>query len=160
VGTRRTYAEITRRYISGSGLGVTPRLEVTAETVSDWILELRALGISPKTIRNIHGLASGAFKEALLAGTASRNPFVGLAPKTKTHSEDTAVFMFPAQIAAVIAACPLHYQQLVHFLSASGLRWGEASALAVKHFDRETGSVNVRRAWKETDAGAYLLGEP
>ena len=62
VGTRRNYGEITRRYIVGSPLGSTPWLEVTAETVSDWILELQALGISPKTIRNIHGLASGAFK--------------------------------------------------------------------------------------------------
>jgi integrase len=160
VGTRRTYAEITRRYISGSELGVTPWLEVTAATVSDWILELRALGISPKTIRNIHGLASGAFKEALLAGTARRNPFVGLAPKSKTHSEDTAVFMSPAQIETVIAACPPHYQLLVYLLFASGLRWGEATALAVKHFDRKTGAVNVHRAWKETDAGVYVLGEP
>ena len=87
VGTRRAYAEITRRYIAGSELGATPWLEVTAETVSDWILDLREIGISPKTIRNIHGLASGAFKEAVIAGTAPRNPFVGLAPNEKTYNE-------------------------------------------------------------------------
>lgn len=160
VGTRRNYGEITRRYVVGSPLGSTPWLEVTAETVADWILELQALGISPKTIRNIHGLASGAFKEAVAAGTAPRNPFVGLAPKSKTHAEDYVVFLTPAQIATVTFACPPHYRLLVHFLFASGLRWGEATALTVKHFDRKTGDVLVRQAWKETASKVYVLGEP
>ena len=104
VGTRRNYAEITRRYIVGSPLGSTPWLEVTAETVRDWILELQALGISPKTIRNVHGLASGAFKEAVIAGTAPRNPCVGLAPNEKTYNEDVAVYLNAGQMATVIAA--------------------------------------------------------
>ena len=146
MGTRRTYSEISRRYISGTTLGSTPWLEVTAETVSDWILELRALGISPKSIRNIHGLASSAFKEALLAGTARRNPFVGLAPNEKTYAEDIAVFLTPEQIETVIAACPPHNRLLVHFLFASGLRWAEATALGISP---SGGSVPRRRVARQ-----------
>jgi len=141
---------MTKRYISGTAFGATPWKEVTAETVSDWVLELRRRGLSPKTIRNVHSVASSAWKEAVLAGTAPRNPCVGLGPSEKTYAEDVAIFMTPAQQAALVEACPVHYKPLVVFLLASGLRWSEATALLVSDFDAVKGTVRVRQAWKDT----------
>ena len=162
-GTRRTYGEMTRRYILGTTFGATPWQEVTAETVSDWVLELRGRGLSPKTIRNVHSVASSAWKEAVQAGTAPRNPCVGLGPSEKTYPEDVATFLNPSQREAVIQACPTHYRLLLLFLLASGLRWSEATALWVSDFNAKAGTIRVRRAWKDTGGaatGVYVLGPP
>ena len=77
---------MVRRYIVGPAFGATPWQEVNAEIVSNWVLELRSRGHSPQTIRNCHSVASSTWNEAVQAGTAPRNPCLGLAPSKKSHS--------------------------------------------------------------------------
>ncbi len=105
-GTRAGYQLEISRYLEGTDLGLTPWREVTADNVSDWVLQLTARGLSAKTVINVHGLTSAAWKQAIKAGDTVINPFDGLAPKNRKLSEDIAVYLTPEQFRVIWEATP------------------------------------------------------
>lgn len=65
------------------------------------------------------------------------------------------------QFRLLLYATPSHYRLLVHTLAATGMRWGEVTALRVSDVELETSRLKVRQAWKETGvSGVYALGSP
>ena len=158
-GTRANYVREVDRYINGTQFGQTPWQEVTAATASDWIIGLTRRGLSPKTIKNCHGLASSSWKEAIRAGNATLNPLVGLAPRVTIHSEDIALYLTPSQFLSLYEVTPEHYKLFVHCLAATGMRFSEMTALRVKNIDGSL--VKVREAWKKSaKTRVYVLGTP
>lgn len=91
--------------------------------------------LSNKTCMNIHGLVSAAYRQALEADVApvvDRNPFA-LRPVKKGARKETRVFLDDTQLAALLAVMDGDYALLVEFLAKTGLRWGEAAGLTVRH---------------------------
>jgi integrase len=160
-GTRAGYQLEIERYLKGTDLGLTPWREVTADNVSDWVLILTARGLSAKTVINVHGLTSAAWKQAIKAGDTVINPFDGLAPKNRKLSEDIAVYLTPEQFRIIWEATPIFYQPFVHCLAATGVRISELTALTVNNVDSEGSLIRIRQAWKKTaKPRVYALGEP
>ncbi|WP_037899890.1 tyrosine-type recombinase/integrase [Streptomyces sp. NRRL S-350] len=132
--------------------------------------------MSPKTLRNIHGLVSSILEEATNEEPPlrSRNPFklVSL-PRTddsgvdadEDSDDEDRCYLTPREVEAIVGELQRPEDKLLVRLGyATGLRWGELSALTRRHIFRDPrdGKVKVRvaRAWKWAPEKGYYLGTP
>lgn len=130
--------------------------QITDKRVRQWVNWLeKTRRNAPKTIANKHGFLFALFASLHKAGTIPTNPCAD----TKLPRVDQAemCFLEPDEYAALEAALPEEWRLLVRFLVASGVRWGEATALRVGNVDTLHDTVRVRWAWKYT-GGARVLG--
>ena len=126
--------------------------------------------MSPKTIRNVHGLLSGILREAVQAEPPlrARNPCEltrlprtddDLAGADAEDGEDIE-FLEPDEVEAIISRLSRRMDQLLASMArGTGMRWGEVTALApmcVLLADPSKPKVRVRRAWKKDGKRGYL----
>ncbi|WP_406411126.1 site-specific integrase [Streptomyces halstedii] len=128
--------------------------------------------MSPKTIKNLHGLLASILEEAVKAEPPlrDRNPCrLSKLPRTDddgTSAEDgeDIEFLEPQEVAAIISHMTRRSDQLLATVKyGTGLRWGELTALApmcVLQADTAKAKVRVRRAWKKDGKGGYCIGTP
>jgi integrase len=137
--------------------------EITREDVGRWLIGLTQANKSPKTIKNIHGLASSIMSDAIATGRygVTRNEFKGAAAKLADVRTEEMVFLTRQEFDSVLAATPEHYQPFTLFQYLTGLRWSEATALTVADVQilgRRT--VTVNKAWKRQPDNTFSLGPP
>jgi integrase len=146
--------------------------ELDALTIQTWVAQMLAgekdperpgkwlrRPLAPKTVRNVHGIlhkiVGGAVSQRLIRAnpcTASHLPKV-------PHKEMR--FLAEPDIGRLIAAVPPHWRPLVLLLVSTGLRWGEATGLQVKHVDVLAGRLTVLRSMHELPgSGEIVFGEP
>lgn len=119
---------------------------LTPEVIARWVNARAKAGYSGKSIANAHGFLSAAMNRAVRAGHIPSNPCKGTRiPKTVT---EPMVFLTHDEYARFIGYFPPRWVPLAAFLFATGLRWGEATALRVSDVDLEAATVTVHRAWK------------
>ncbi|WP_030747703.1 site-specific integrase [Streptomyces sp. NRRL F-5135] len=123
--------------------------------------------MSPKTLKNLHGLLSSVLNEAVEAEPPlrARNPcpLVRL-PRTDDDGVDDdgedMEFMTPEEIAGIVDCLKRPEDKtFVRVAYGTGLRWGEITALAKRHARTRHGEYEIRvsRAWKiHPDDGPYL----
>lgn len=129
--------------------------------------------MSPKTIRNLHGLLSSILQEAVEEDPPlrDRNPCRGVRlPRTDdqgTSGDDLGEdmeFLEPDEVAGIASRMrTAQGRRLVEDLYATGLRWGEVSALAGFHLlltDPARPAVKVTRAFKWARSRGFYLGPP
>ncbi|MGW4123605.1 tyrosine-type recombinase/integrase [Nocardia sp. NPDC004711] len=157
VGSRQRYERFMRNDIETFFTPDLPVDAITAEMVSKWINHLAAKGNSAKTIANKHGFLCGLMKWLCKKGLIATNP----CGESELPEIDQAemCFLEADEFAALHNAIPREWQLLVRFLVASGMRWGEATALRVGDVSRAKGTVRIRQAWKYT-GGKRVLGPP
>lgn len=156
----------------------------SADTVADWLLRMQKTMVwrgskhrpmSPKTIKNLHGLLSSILKQATMEEPPlrARNPCERSAlPKAAPaaegdddddHDEDME-FLEPSEVEGIVSCLQFpEDKRLVRVAFATGLRWGELTALACRHAqgqDPKRRKIKVTRAWKWDDQRSYYLGEP
>lgn len=166
--TAGTAAEY-RRMLDRSGileqLGALPVELIAREDVERWV-QVRSSAPSPrtgrpiaaKTVRNEHGLLSTLLGHAQARGWVPSNPAQRVRlPRVEPRE---LVILEPAAFLALVDAMTARYRPLVMLLGATGLRWGEATALAWRDVDARVPSVRVRRAWKHDAAHGRVLGPP
>lgn len=109
------------------------RLEDISElTVQTWLTRLGAQ-LSPKTVRNCHGLLRRMLAAAVRQRLIRTNPATATTlPRVRRREMR---FLTEPEIGRLIAAVPQHWRPLVLLLVATGLRWGEAVALRVGDVD-------------------------
>ena len=140
----------------GPVIGHLPLEAVTAGTIAAWING--QAGAAAKTIKNRHGFLAAMFQSAVEDKLLDRNP---CARSSLPASESLEmVFLSPNEFTHLLAYTPTFWQPLVLFLVATGLRWGEATALRPSDFDLEDESVRVSRAWKSSQAQGWYIGAP
>lgn len=145
-------------------LGGLPVDGIDVQDVADWHTTLFTAGHKPKTIQNYHGLVSSIMDQ----GTKQRppvcdhNPFAGRLPQMPGVRVEEMVFLTPAEFDLVYACIPAFYKALTLLLWATGLRYGEATALRVGDLvlDGKRRTLTVVRAWKRQKDGTYKIGEP
>lgn len=154
-GTRRDYAAILRRSIAPS-LGSIPITILTRDDVARWVNTQS--DVRPKTVMNRHGLLSAALTSAVRDELIPSNPAVGVRMPRAVEEEMT--FLTQDEFARLVRLTPPRWRALVLFLGATGMRWGEATALTVGAVDIDAREIRVTQAWKETRGAGQRLGPP
>lgn len=109
-----------------------------------------------KTIKNEHGIISTIFAHAVERGWRDSNPAKGV--RLPRHHKDDLVIMDISELLAIHGAIGDRYKALVWLLAATGIRWGEATALQWR--DIGSSHVTIRQAWKHDEAHGRILGPP
>jgi integrase len=125
--------------------------------------------MSPKTIRNLHGLLSSILREAVQAEPPlrARNPceLTRLPRVDDDVDEEDVEFLTPQEVEALRTCFTTSRQDqlLITVKYGTGLRYSELTALQPRDvLDRHTRKprLRVQRAWKRDEDGAYYLGKP
>lgn len=152
-------------------------------TVQGWVATMKETKVwrgsehkpmSPKTLKNLHGLLSSILKEATLEEPPLRlrNPcdLVDL-PRTDDGgvaddgTDEDMCFLEPDEVQAIVDELDRPTdKRLVRRKYATGLRWGELTALPKRNVFRDPkdgkAKLRVTRAWKRKRGGGYYLGTP
>jgi len=147
--------------------GKLPANALTREDVEAWVAEQRVTKsrrgtpYSQKTIRNAQGLLSSVLQYQVEKGTLVSNP----AKKIKIPRDEARremVFLTVPQFTRVLSEIPEKWQPLFSLLFATGMRWGEVTALKKGDFDLEStpATVRISRAWKRGPQGTKYVGAP
>lgn len=128
---RRSYAEVYRSLVA-SRWSTVPLSRVTYGDIVIWLAELGGRGLS--TSRQRHGLLvlKQILQLAVNDDRLARNVARGVKPPRPGRGEPR--FLSHSQLADLGEECG-DYSDLVLLLGYTGLRWGEARALRVRHFD-------------------------
>lgn len=165
-GTRAGYLEAAHRSFLAY-LGDMPVDTIDKTDVGRWLEwqlaqpSARAAGkpIAPKTVKNYHAILSAVMTAAVEAKHRADNP----AYRTRIAKgvRDEPVFLTVEEFTTLLHFLPERHERLVFFLAGTGLRWGEATALAWDAVNLRTAppSVRVERAWKK-GKGSPVLGPP
>ncbi|MHA5049514.1 tyrosine-type recombinase/integrase [Streptomyces sp. SD15] len=123
--------------------------------------------MSPKTIRNLHGLLSAVLERAVKAEPPlrSRNPCeLTRLPRADDDGAEDMEFLTPDEVEGVIGLMERRSDQLLATIKyGTGMRWGEISALAPEclvGWGTDRPKVRVKRAWKRGGEGGYYVGMP
>ncbi|MYR58855.1 tyrosine-type recombinase/integrase [Streptomyces sp. SID625] len=151
-------------------------------TIQAWVNQLEVTKVrrgsktktmSPKTIKNLHGLLSSILQEAVEAEPPlrDRNPCKSVRlPRTDDDGtaddevDEDIEFLEPSEVAG-IASCMRTPQgrRLTEDIYGTACRWGEISALACRHLNRVDPTrpkVRITRAWKYCKSRGHYLGKP
>jgi integrase len=153
-------------------LGYLPLDEIDHMVIQRWVAQLR-IGkptemdppklrrrpLKPKTIRNAHGLLHRILGAAVKAKKIRFNPCADTDLPEVIPEEMR--FLTEPEAARLITAVPRHWRPLVLLLLSTGLRWGEAIGLQIKHVDVLAGKLTVLRQMQElASTGEIIFGPP
>ncbi|MDX3360593.1 MULTISPECIES: tyrosine-type recombinase/integrase [Streptomyces] len=126
--------------------------------------------MSPKTIRNLHGLLSAVLERAVKSEPPLRlrNPCeLTSLPRTDDDGADGGEdieFLTPDEMHGLISCMERRSDQLLTIVKyGTGMRWGEVSALAPEclvDWTTDKPKIRVKRAWKKDGKGGYYVGPP
>lgn len=122
--------------------------------VQAWASEL-AKTHSPTTVRRAHEVLAGILDVALRDRRIASNPARGV--KLPRKVSKSRAYLTHQQVADL--ARESSHPELVVFLAYTGLRWGEATGLRVKHVDLRRRRVSVEENAVEV-GGAIQVGTP
>lgn len=127
--------------------------------------------MSPKTLKNLHGLLSSILNEAVQhePPLRERNPCeLTRLPRTDDsgveEGDEDAEFLTPEEVAGIVDCLKRDVdRRFVRVAYGTGLRWGEITALARRHaITTRAGdkALKVSRAWKRNPGVGAYLGVP
>jgi integrase len=144
-------------------LGDVPAKALSPLQVRDWVNGLAKAGMKSKSIANVHGLLSAAMQTAMRDGLRADNPCKGVRLPDREHNEDDRIwFLTLAQYEGLLACFPEEWKIVPELLFATGMRWGEATALMADdlYLDDDSPFVSVVRAWKRGETATHYLAKP
>ncbi|MEE6387202.1 tyrosine-type recombinase/integrase [Microbacterium paraoxydans] len=103
-----------------------------------WVTELSA-DKSPTTVKRCHGVLAAILDGAVRDRRITANPARDV--KTPRKTAKPRAYLTHQQVERLANAS--RYPDLIRFLAYTGLRWGEASGLRVKHLDRTRRRVSI-----------------
>lgn len=141
--------------------GGVPVNKVSATAVKSWTAAMTGAGCSATTVLRALGVLAGILDDAIADGRISKNPARGLDPKRRekpTKPKRKHVYLDHDAVGRLADQAGEH-RALVLVLAYTGIRWGEAVALRVRHIDE------VRRRLLVIDNAVqlgvdYALGDP
>jgi integrase len=161
--TRAVYRRMATDYILPT-LGAIPVAAVDRAAVATWVNRLDTTltkagkPLSDKTIRNLHGLLSAVFTSAAERGWREGNPCRGIRLPRRDHDREEMVFLTRAEWSLLLTEIPEHWQPLFTTLAGTGIRWGEAAGLLVRHVDLLASPpvLRILQADRRTPVGRQL----
>ena len=143
-------------------LGAYPVAALTNRYIAGWVRLMAEKGLAPKTIANVHGLLSAAMTTAVRLGYRGDNPCVGVVLPKSVATRDEMTVLTRDEFGLLLSKVPGFYQPLVLTLVATGLRWGEATALTAGDVDlaARPATLRVTKAWKRDADRHWYVGPP
>jgi integrase len=165
-GTIAKYRRMAAAHIDGSDLGQTPVDKVNKAAVIDWldglVVQSRAnqptgQPLSRKSKGNVHAVLSAAFATAIDEEVMQRNPAKGVSEADLNEAREP-VYLSPDDLALLAERVDPQYRLFLQFLSGTGLRYSEATALRRRDITIRDGRavVRVSRAWKSVGRGEEI----
>ncbi|WP_395728866.1 tyrosine-type recombinase/integrase [Nakamurella sp.] len=170
-------------------LGHTPIDRVDADAIQGWVGRMRAKQVghansqprkthvhpvragrsrvvdqdrllSPKTIRNIHGLLSASMEWAVQRSLRADNPCKGVSLPRVEEVGDEMCLLTHEEFDLLHDAMSPRYQLLLRTMVGTGLRWGEITALQVMDVQQssEVVALRVNKAWKRDGEQQHYVG--
>jgi integrase len=141
--------------------GAVPVNKVTATGVKNWSASMTGAGRSATTVLRALGVLAGVLDDAIADGRITKNPARGLDPRRRekpTKPKRKHVYLGHDAVGRLADESGDH-RTMVLVLAYTGIRWGEAVALRVRHVDE------VRRRLLVTDNAVQLgvdhaVGDP
>lgn len=143
--------------------------------VARWInwRETQPVGGSPKTIANYHGLLFAIMQKAVKLDLRTDNPCADIDLPDRDDNTDQveeAIFLTENEFRLILDCIHPDSRDLITITVATGLRWGEVSALQVRDLklNEPVPRLQVARAWKKNpngrfhrkELGDFFLGKP
>lgn len=165
-GTIAKYRRMAAAHIDSSDLGRTLVDKVNKAAVIDWldglVVQSRAnqptgQPLSRKSKGNVHAVLSAAFATAIDNELMNRNPAKGVSEADLNEAREP-VYLSPEDLVMLSERVSPHYSLFLRFLSGTGLRYSEATALRRRDIAFKGGRAEVRvsRAWKARDKGEEI----
>ncbi|WP_323985938.1 tyrosine-type recombinase/integrase [Microbacterium plantarum] len=129
---------------------------ISESEIAAWVAEMLAAGKSAQTIRRIVFVLSGVLAIAVRERARPTNPAAGIALPKKRRKP--ARYLTHAQVATLAQAAG-DKSLVIEFLAYTGLRWGEAVALRVRHINMLRRRISVEEN-AVTVKGTYEIGTP
>ena len=159
-GTVEAYASTCRIYLKPT-FGNIPLNSLKAPVIQKLYNQLKEKGLSPKYIKNIHGVLHKALKQAVLIGYLRTNPSEACILPRIIRKE-----MHPLeedQVAVFLREVQGHPHEYLYKIALfTGLREGEVLGLGWEHIDFQTGTLTVKRQLRreQKKGGGYYFSPP
>lgn len=159
--TIRNYRHMLQEHIAPHIGGVSVNT-LDLRHLTSWVRAVQEKQLSPKTIRNIHGLISSSMETAMRLGYRPDNPCRGVTLPTTEHAEDKEQFLTWDEWQLIYKHLNPLYQPLGLFLVMTGARFGEATAVNVADFNWRNvpATVRISKSWKRDGQNGYYVGAP
>jgi len=159
--TIRNYRHMLTDHI-GPYLGGIAVRDVDLRHLTSWVRSMQDKGLSPKTIRNVHGLISASMETAMRLGYRADNPCRGVTLPTTEHTEDKEQFLTWDEWQLIYRHLNPLYRPLGLFLVMSGARFGEATGVTVAdvNWRNVPATVRITKSWKRDGLNHYYVGPP
>lgn len=129
-----------------------------AHTIQKFYNSLTGLGLSPKTVKNIHGVLHSALQQAIANGYIRNNPTEACKLPKIVKPEITP--LEPDEIAQMLKEAEMDdYCNLFVMAMFTGMRQGELLGLSWENVDFGTGIISVKQQLQCKD-GNYFLETP
>ena len=157
--TRRDYKKHLDNHLGD--LGLIPIDQLTRTDIGMWVNDL-AIGLSPKSVKNIHGIVSSCLQDAVQDGHIGLNHAKGIRLPTNYRQADEIHIPSQSDFDLIRSHLDPHWHPLLNLLLGTGMRWGEATALTVGNVNAisQKPSIRITQAWKKAAEGGWEIGPP
>lgn len=128
---------------------------IRTSEIDDWVGELISRPLGAQSVRRCIFVLSSVLAIAQRDGIIRSVPTSGVELPVKPKKPKR--YLTHTQVAAIASASTQH--DLTEFLAYTGLRWGEAAALKVKHLDMLRRRIHIEDNAVKIN-GRYVIGTP
>ena len=155
--TKHNYNKQVQKHLKPA-LGATKLEALDTHTIQRFYNSLIASGLSPKTVKNVHGILHCALQQAIACDYLSRNPADACKLPKVTKPEIKP--LEPEEIARLLKEAEQDdYCNLFIVAMFTGMRQGELLGLAWECVDFKSGIITVKQQLQCKD-GNYFLETP
>ncbi len=155
--TKHNYNKQVQKHFKPA-LGAVRLDALDTHTIQRFYNSLSASGLSPKTVKNLHGILHSALQQAIACDYLSRNPADACKLPKVTKPEIKP--LEPEEIARLLKEAEQDdYCNLFIVAMFTGMRQGELLGLAWECVDFQTGIITVKQQLQCKD-GNYFLETP
>jgi len=136
--------------------GEHPLRKVSGIEIREWMVGLKASGLSNARVRQAFMVLRSALQAAVDDAYLLRNPADGVKPPRREFRE--MLFIDAAEVTRLADAAGKPWDTLVYLLAYTGIRWGEMIALRRSRIDLDRSRIEIAESVSEV-AGALHFTE-